>query len=210
MTSTRPDIAYAMGKLSRFTSNPGTHQCQAINRVFKYLKITMDYGIIYSIFPPIVEGYMDTSWITNVKDHSSKTGWIFLLGGGAISWASKKQTCITTLTMEYEFVALAAACNEAKWLRNLICEIHLWTKPITPICIHCDNASTLAKAYHHMYNGKYRHIGVRHKMIRELITNGIISFDYVRSQQNLADHLTKGLAKDLVHKSSIGVGSRSI
>ncbi|GJU37176.1 zinc finger, CCHC-type containing protein [Tanacetum coccineum] len=52
-------------------------------------------------------------WINNMEDHSSTSGWVFLLGGGAISWASKKQTCITSSTMESEFVALAAAGNEA-------------------------------------------------------------------------------------------------
>ncbi|GJV62063.1 hypothetical protein Tco_1468163 [Tanacetum coccineum] len=119
--------------------------------------------------------------------------------------ASKKQTCITGSTMESEFVALAAAGKEAEWLRNLILEIPLWSKPIAPISIRCDSAATLAKAYSQMYNGKSRHLGVRHSMIRELITNGVISIEFVRSQQNLADHLTKGLARDLVIKSAEGM-----
>ncbi|GJR36482.1 zinc finger, CCHC-type containing protein [Tanacetum coccineum] len=115
MTSTRPDIAYAIGRLSRFTSNPKV--------------------------------YSDASWINHVEDSSYTSGWVFLLGGGAISWASKKQTCITSSTMESEFVALAAAGKEAEWLRNLIHEIPIWPKPIAPISIHCDSAATLAKAY---------------------------------------------------------------
>ncbi|KAL0373332.1 UNVERIFIED_CONTAM: Retrovirus-related Pol polyprotein from transposon TNT 1-94 [Sesamum radiatum] len=209
MTSTRPDIAYAVEKLSRFTSNPSTHHWQAIRRVLKYLKKIMYYGLSYSGFPFILEGYSDASWITNVEDHSSTSGWIFLLGGGARSWASKKQTCITNSRMEFEFVAefvaLAAARKEAEWLRNLIHEIPLWPKPISPISIHCDSAATLAKAYSQMYNGKSRHLGVRHSMIRELIINGVISVEFVKSQHNLADHLTKGLARDLVHKSVIGM-----
>ncbi|GKE20889.1 zinc finger, CCHC-type containing protein [Tanacetum coccineum] len=81
MTCTRPDIAFAVGKLSRYTSNP------------------------------VLEGYTDASWISNSK---STNGWVFLLGGGAISWASKKQTCITGSTIEFEFMALAAAGKEAK------------------------------------------------------------------------------------------------
>ncbi|GJY63767.1 zinc finger, CCHC-type containing protein [Tanacetum coccineum] len=206
MTSTRPDIAYAVGKLSRFTSNPSNHHWEAITRVFRYLKKTMNYGLSYVGFPSVIEGYSDASWITNSEDHTSTTGWVFLLGGGAISWASKKQTCITDSTMESEFVALAAAGKEAEWLRNLIYEIPLWPKPISPISMHCDSAATLAKAYSQIYNGKSRHLGVRHSMVHELITNGVISMDFVRSQQNLADHLTKGLARDLVHKSAIGMG----
>ncbi|GJZ69031.1 zinc finger, CCHC-type containing protein [Tanacetum coccineum] len=76
---TRPDIAFAMGKLSR---------------------------LMYTGYPSMLEGYTDASWINNTEDNSSTSGWVFLLGGGAISWASKKQTCITGSTIESEFVAL--------------------------------------------------------------------------------------------------------
>jgi hypothetical protein len=209
MISTRPDIAFAVGKLSRYTHNPSLIHWQGINRVFKYLKGTMDYGLTYTGFPSVLEGYSDASWITNMEDHSSTTGWVFLLGGGAICWASKKQTCITNSTMESEFVALAAAGKEAEWLRNLIYEIPLWPKPISPISIRCDSAATLAKAYSQVYNGKSRHLGVRHSMIRELITDGLISVVFVKTQHNLADHLTKGLSRDLVHKSEMGMGLKS-
>ncbi|GJY38042.1 zinc finger, CCHC-type containing protein [Tanacetum coccineum] len=210
MTSTRPDIAYDVGKLSRYTSNPSTHHSHAIIMVFKDLKKTMDYSLSYVGFPSVLEGYSDASWITNSEDHTSTTCWVFLYGGGAISWDSKKQTCITDSTMEAEFVALAAASKEAQWLRNLIYEIPLWPKLISPISIHCDSATILAKAYCQIYNGKSRHLGVRHSMVRELIKNGVISMDFVRSQQNLADHLTKGLARDLVYKSAIGMRLNSI
>ncbi|GJR04311.1 zinc finger, CCHC-type containing protein [Tanacetum coccineum] len=84
---------------------------------------------------------------SNTEDNSSTSGWVFLLGSGVISWASKKQTCITGSTMESEFVALATTGKEAEWLKNLILEIPLWVKPITPISIRCDSAATLAKAY---------------------------------------------------------------
>ncbi|GKC55221.1 zinc finger, CCHC-type containing protein [Tanacetum coccineum] len=146
------------------------------------------------------------SLITNSEDHTSTIGWIFLLGGGAISWASKKHTCITNSTMESEFMALAIAGKETEWLRNLIYEIPLWPKPISPIFMQCDSATTLAKAYSQIYNGKSRHLGVRHSMVHELIMNDVVLVDFVRSQQNLADQLTKGLARDLVHKTAIGDG----
>ncbi|GKF79850.1 hypothetical protein Tco_0235418, partial [Tanacetum coccineum] len=103
MTCTRPDIAFVVGKLSRYTSNPGTQHWQAIQRT------------------------------SNTEDNSSTSGWVFLLGGGAISWAFKKQTCITSSTIESKFVALAAAGKEAEWLKNLLLKIPLWSKPISPI-----------------------------------------------------------------------------
>ncbi|GKE08017.1 hypothetical protein Tco_1411568 [Tanacetum coccineum] len=182
MTCTRPDIAFVVGNLSKYTSNPSTQHWQAIQRVRKYLKKTMDYRLTYTSYPLVLEGYTDASWINNIEDNSSTSGWGFLLGVGVISWASKKQTCITGSTMKFEFVALEAAGKEAEWLRNLILEILLWSKPITPISIRCDSAATLAKAYSKMYNGKSRHLGVKHSMIPELITNGVVSIEFVRSQ----------------------------
>ncbi|GJY42616.1 zinc finger, CCHC-type containing protein [Tanacetum coccineum] len=145
-----------------------------------------------SSYPLVLEGYTDASWIINTKDNSSTSGCVFLLGGGVMSWASKKQTCITGLIMESQFMALAAAGKKAEWFKNLLLEIPLWSKPIKPNFIRCDSDATLAKAYSQMYIGKFRHLGVRHNMIRELITNGVVSIEFVRSQQNLADHLTKG------------------
>ncbi|GJW04799.1 hypothetical protein Tco_1563655 [Tanacetum coccineum] len=74
--------------------------------------------------------------------------------------ASKKQTCITSSTIESEFVALAATGKEVEWLKNLLLEIPLWVKPITFISIRYDNVATLAKACSQMYNGKSRHLCV--------------------------------------------------
>nr|GEU61317.1 zinc finger, CCHC-type [Tanacetum cinerariifolium] len=83
--------------------------------------------LVYSSYPSVLEGYTDAIWISNTEDNSSTSGWVFLLGGGAFSWASKKQTCITGSTMKYEFVALTATDKEAEWLKNLLFEI-----PLTP------------------------------------------------------------------------------
>ena len=94
-----------------------------------------------------------------MEDHTSTTGWVFLLGGGAISWASKKKTCITTSTMESKFIALVAAGKEAEWLRDLVYEIPLWSRPISPISILYDSNATLARAYSQVYNGKSCHLG---------------------------------------------------
>ncbi|GKC08088.1 zinc finger, CCHC-type containing protein [Tanacetum coccineum] len=152
MTCTRPDIAFAVGKLSMYTSNLGTQHWQAIQRVLKYLKKTMDYSLTYTGYPSVLEGYTDANWISNTEDNSSTSGWVFLLGGAS----GKEAECVVTLT----------------------------------------------KVYSQMYNEKSRHLGVRQSMIRELIMNGVVSIEFVRSQRNLADHLTKGLAKDLVLQSA--------
>jgi hypothetical protein len=90
-----------------------------------YLKRTIDLCLFYSDFPAVMEGYSDASWMTSSSDNKSTSGWIFSLGGGVISWASKKQTCISHSTMKSEFIAIAAAGKKAKWLRNMLFDIKL-------------------------------------------------------------------------------------
>ena len=121
---------------SRYTSYPGTAHWKAINRIFGYLKRTINLSLTYYEFPAVLEGYFDASWITSANDNKSTSGWIFTIAGEAISWASKKQTCIAHSTMESEFIALAAAGKEAEWIRNLLLEIELWPQPMPSISLY--------------------------------------------------------------------------
>ncbi|WJZ99452.1 hypothetical protein VitviT2T_017897 [Vitis vinifera] len=210
MSCTRPDIAYAVSKLSRYTSNPGAKHWQGIIRVLKYLRFTRDYGLHYTRYPAVLEGYSDANWISNVKDSKSHSGYVFTLGGAAVSWKSSKQMVIARSTMESEFITLDKCGEEAEWLRHFLEDIPRWSKPVPPICIHCDSQSAIGRAQSNMYNGKSRHIRRRHNTIRQLLSTGVISVDYVKSKDNIADPLTKGLNKELVEKSSRGMGLKPI
>lgn len=203
---TRPDIAFAVSKLSRFTSNPSVEHWKAIGRVFGYLKRTKNLGIQYSKFPAILEGYTDASWISSAGESKSTSGWLFTLGGGAVSWRSKKQTMITHSTMESEFVALAETGKEAEWLKDLLYEVPLDTKNESSISILCDSQATLARTYSEVYNGKSRRMSLRHDYVRKLIKDGVISLTYVKSSENLADPFTKPLTKELVRLTSSRMG----
>ena len=84
-SATRPDIAFAVSKLSRFVSNPGDDHWQALERVMRYLVGTMDYGIHYSGYPKVLEGYSDSNWISDADEIKATSGYVFTLGGGAVS-----------------------------------------------------------------------------------------------------------------------------
>ena len=118
---------------------------------------------------------------------------------------SSKQTCIARSTMESEFIALDKAGEEIEWLRHFLEDIPIWPKSVPARCIHCDSQSAIGRAQSHMYNGKSRHIRRRHNTVRQLLSNGIISIEYVKSKDNIADPLTKGLARELVENSSRGM-----
>jgi hypothetical protein len=91
------------------------------------LKKTMKFGLFYNNFSIVLEGYIDASWITSTSDNKPTSGWVFILGGGVVSWASKKQICITYSTMKFKFIALAATGKETKWLRNMLLDIKFWS-----------------------------------------------------------------------------------
>ncbi|PHT92084.1 hypothetical protein T459_07197 [Capsicum annuum] len=108
--------------------------------------------------------------------------------------------------MKSEFIALDKAGEEAKWLQNFLEDISYWPKPVAPVCIHCDSQAAIGRAGSMMYNGKSRHIRRRHNTVRELLSNGIITVDYVKSKDNISDPLTKGLSREGVEKTSKGMG----
>lgn len=207
---TRPDIAYSVNRLSRYTSNPGKDHWKAIVRVLGYLKFTQNNGLHFTGYPAVLEGYSDANWISDTKDSKSTSGFVFTLGGAAISWKSSKQTCIARSTMESEFIALDKAGEEAEWLRNFLEDIPNWPRPVPAICIHCDSQAAIGRAQNHIYNGKSRHIRRRHNTVRQLLSNGIMTIDYIKSIENLADPFTKGLTREKVYKSSRGMGLKPI
>ena len=112
--------------------------------------------------------------------------------------------------MEAEFIALDLAAAEAEWLRDFLEDIPGWPKPVTAISIHCDSKSAIGRAQNVMYNGKSRHIRRRHNTVRQLLSRGVITIDYVKSKDNLADPLTKSLNRELVLSSSRGMGLKPI
>ena len=100
--------------------------------------------------------------------------------------------------MEAKLIALASASEEANWLRDLLYEISLWEKPIPPILIHCDNTAAIGRVKNRYYNGKSKPIRRKHSTMRSYLSGGIITMDYIKSNNNLADPFTKALAKDRV------------
>ncbi|KAK4350076.1 hypothetical protein RND71_029389 [Anisodus tanguticus] len=206
---TRPDIAYAVNKLARFTRNPSDDHWKALNRVLQYLKHTLIFGLHYSRYPAVLEGYIDANWISDIENTKSTSGYVFIIGGGAVSWKSSKHTCIARSTMESEFIALDKAGEEAEWLHDFLEDVPCWNKPVPSVMIHCDSQSALGRARNAMYNGKSRHIRRRHKTVRQLITTGIIFIDYIKSKDNIADPLTKGLPKDQMFCMSKGMGLKT-
>jgi len=171
----------------------------------KYLRRTMNYSIEYSGFPTVLEVYSDANWISNSDETKSTSGYVFSLGGGAVVWRSSKQSIIARSTMESEFIALELVGSEAEWLRNLLANSPLGIKPTPSVSMHCDCKSAIAVAKNKSFNGKNRHMQLRHNVVKQLLKDGTISIDYVRSEVNLADPLTKPLRRKIICDTSRGM-----
>jgi hypothetical protein len=208
-SATRPDISYAVSKLSRFVSNPGDDHWHALERVMRYLKATASYGIHYTGYPKVLEGFSDANWISDADELKATSGYAFTLGGGAVSWKSCKQTIITRSTMEAELAALDTATVEAEWLRELLMDLPVVEKPVPAISMNCDNQTVIIKVNSSKDNLKTtRHVKWRLKSVRKLRNSGVIALDYVHTSKNLADQFTKGLSRNVIDNASVEMGLR--
>ena len=136
---TRPDITFAVSNAAQFCSKPTKQHWTAVKRIMRYLRGTQDYGLLYTRNDKKdVEGYSDADWAGDVNDRKSTSGYLFKMGGGAVSWRSKKQTNVALSTAEAEYMALASAAQEAIWLRQLNSELNHPSSSAT--VIHEDNS----------------------------------------------------------------------
>jgi hypothetical protein len=124
-----------------------------------YLTGTMDYGIHYSSYPAVLEGYNDANWISDVDELYAISGYVFTLGGAAVSWRPYKQTILTRSTIEAELTALDIATVEANCLRKLLMDLPIIEKLLLAILVNCDNQTVIVKVDNSKDNMKSsRHI----------------------------------------------------
>ena len=112
--------------------------------------------------------------------------------------------------MESEFVALKMAGSEAGWLKNFLANIHLGIKLTPSIFMHCDSQSTIVVAKNKTFNGKNRHIQLRQNVVKQLLKDGTIFIDYVKSEGNLANPLTKPLGRNMILETLRGMGLKPL
>jgi hypothetical protein len=196
--ATRPDIAQAVGAVSKFNSNPSEAHMTAAKRILRYLKGTANFGLKYRKCTSTGDaiglfGYSDADWAGDIDDRHSTTGIIYMMTGAAVSWFSKKQSVVALSTLEAEYIALSCASQEAVWIRRLLHD--LGQKIDRPTVIKEDNQGAIAMAQNPAGHSRTKHIDIRHHFVREAIQDGIISLEYCPSKDMFADLLTKPLPR---------------
>ena len=191
-TRTRPDISYAVSSVARFTSKPTKQHWMAVKRIFRYLNGTISLGLLYSKDKgKECTGYSDADWAGDLNDRKSTSGFVFKLSGAAISWRSKKQSCVALSTAEAEYIALASAAQESVWLQELLSSIK--EPRAKPPTISEDNKSAICLAKNPPYHGRAKHIDIKHHFIRQRVQAGNIKLEFCKSENMVVDMVTKGL-----------------
>ncbi|KAK1631562.1 hypothetical protein QYE76_005877, partial [Lolium multiflorum] len=208
MLCTRPDIAHAVSLTSRYQSDPGMEHWTAVKNILKYLKRTKDMFLCYGGDQElVVTSYTDASWNTDPDDSKSQSGYVFILNGAAVSWASSKQCTVAKSSTESEYIAASEASSEAVWMKRFIVELGVVPSALDPFVIYCDNMGAIANAQEPRSHKRLKHIKLRYHSIREYIEDGEVKICKVHTDLNVADPLTKALprAKHDQHQNAMGV-----
>lgn len=193
--ATRPDIAYAVHDVSRFNSKHANEHWQAVKRIFRYLKGTINYKLNFCRTEDNMEmhAFSDADWGSEVDERHSCSGHVVLLSNAAVSWYSHRQEIVAMSSTEAEYIALWETGREVIWLRNLEKEL---VQQQNATIVHMDNTSSMKLAESDAYRRRSKHIDIRYHKVRELIKLGFIKLKYRESSKMVADSLTKAVTKE--------------
>ncbi|XP_057745284.1 uncharacterized mitochondrial protein AtMg00810-like [Arachis stenosperma] len=193
LTTTRPDICYAVGKLSQCLDFPTTAHYQAAICVLKYLKNVPATGLLFPTSSDLyLKGFTDADWASCPDTRRSISGYCFFLGDALVSWKSKKQPTVARSSSEAEYRAMAAGVYEVQWLSYLLHDLNI---PITqPILFYCDNQSALYIVANPVFHERTKHIEVDCHVVRERAVSRLIKLLPISSKNQTADIFTKALA----------------
>uniref|UniRef100_A0A2N9I4J9 Integrase catalytic domain-containing protein n=1 Tax=Fagus sylvatica TaxID=28930 RepID=A0A2N9I4J9_FAGSY len=179
---TRPDIAFPVNVLGRFLADPGMEHWIAAKKVMRLCWKSRD-------------------------DKKSTSGYVFMLGGGAISWKSVKQTLVASSTMQAEFVACYGAATQAIWLRNFISGLKVIDSISRPIKIFCDNRAAVFFSKNNKTSSGSKHIDIKYLSVRDMVRKGDIIIEHINTEAMIADPLTKGVRHVVFkcHAESMGI-----
>ncbi|KAL3615224.1 hypothetical protein CASFOL_040885 [Castilleja foliolosa] len=191
LSITRPDISYAIHRLSQFLSAPRTTHMQALTHILRYLKGSPGQGIFYSSSSSLnLQSFSDADWGSDPVTRRSTTGYCIYLGDCLISWKSKKQTTISKSSAEAEYRALSSVSSEIIWLLKILKDLRI---PVSCSTLFCDNKAALHIAQNPIFHERTKHIDIDCHFVREYVLKGTIKLLPVSSSNQIADIFTKAL-----------------
>lgn len=210
MIGTRPDVAYAVIRLSQYNSNPGPEHVTAVRHLMKYMVGTQDYALVFDgNMGDRLIGYSDADYGENRDHRHSITGNLFYLAGAAVTWTSKEQKSVALSSAESEYYALTNAAKQCLWLRRFVMELG---DPYAeePTILYTDNQAAQSLSTNPIHDSRTKHIDIRYHFIREFVDDGKAKILWKPTDEMIADDLTKPLAPILHNKFRTLMGLRPV
>ena len=190
MVCTRPDIVHAVGVVSKFMSRPRKQHWEAVKWILRYLKGSSDTSLYFTGASLKLQGYVDADFAGDIDSRKSTTGFVFTLGGTAISWASNLQKIVTLSTTEAQYIATTEVGKEMTWLHDFLDELGKKQEMGIP---HSDNQSAIFLVKNSTFHSKSKHIQTKYHFIRYLLEDKLVILEKICGSKNPANMLTKGV-----------------
>jgi transposase InsO family protein len=196
---TRPDIATATSMLSRHMNGPTVTCVKAARDVLRYLQTTADLGIRMTgpADEIVIEVYSDASFASDECERRSRGGFIVMLNGSPVAWRSTLQRIQAHSTAEAEYIAMSEGARYGVYVRQLVQEMGGAVRG--PIIMHQDNRTAKIMA-EEITTKRSKHVDIAHHFVRGLVRRGEVDVRYCRTDEMLADVMTKLLPRDTLER----------
>ncbi|XP_061342600.1 uncharacterized mitochondrial protein AtMg00810-like [Gastrolobium bilobum] len=192
LTTTRPDITYAVHYLSQFVASPCDHHLTAAHRILRFLKNAPATGLFYPSHGSLcIRAFADSDWACCPLTRKSITGFCVFIGDSLVAWRSKKQRTVSRSSSEAEYRALASLSCELQWFQYLFNDLGL---PWHTASVYCDNRSAVYLAHNATFHERSKHIDIDCHVTRDKIRSGLLRLLPVSSVHQVADVFTKSLS----------------
>ena len=192
--SVRPDIAFAVSYIARFTTHPSAEVCRAVNHIFGYLAGTLELGInMVKESDSELIVYCDADYAGDVNDYKSTTGVLVYIGSTVVGWYSSKQTTVAQSSTDSEILSMNFAAKEIVWLRGLLEEMHC--PQVLPTILRGDSQSAIKLSRNPVFHKRTKHVMIKFMYLVECLRESIIISQFVAGMKNWADILTKSQKK---------------
>jgi hypothetical protein len=203
MVCIRPDIAHAVGVVSRYMNNPGKEHWEEVKWILSYLRGISTHALCFGVSDTFLQGYVDSDMAGDKDSRRSTTGYVFTISGTTVSWISKLQKVVALSTIEAEYVVSIEDSKEVIWLQRFMEE---FKKKQENGRLYCDSESAIHLAKNSTFHSKTKHIQLRYHFIRCTLEDGHLKLEKIHTSQKPADMLTKGVTREKLSSCSVSVG----
>jgi len=195
LVHTRPDLTFAVGVVSRFMEAPTQEQLTAAKHILRYIAGSQRLGCRYgrSEGAPRLVGYSDSDLASDIDSRKSTSGTLYFLGCSPVTWQSLKQKVVALSSCESEYVAAATAACQGIWLARLLSEFS--NGEAEHVVLKVDNKPAIALAKNPVFHERSKHIDLKYHFIRDCVEAKKVELEFVPTEHQLADMLTKPLGR---------------